>query len=48
MQAVVKMMKTYVEGCINWLLPARVNFKAIPNAFTDITETEPTVEQIEM
>lgn len=25
-----------------------VNFRAIPNAFTDITDTAPTVEQIDM
>lgn len=33
---------------MNWLLPASDNFSAIPNALTDMTETEPTVEQIEM
>jgi hypothetical protein len=47
MQTVVKMIKTYVEGCVNWLFPPNVNFTAIPNALTDITDTDPTVEQIE-
>lgn len=41
------MINTYVEACVNWLLPPMVNFKAIPNALIDITETEPTVEHIE-
>ena len=48
MHTATTMIKTYVEGCVNWLLPAKVNFKAIPNAFTDITDTAPTVEQIEI
>lgn len=48
MQTPVRMMKTYVEGCENWLLPAKVNFSAMPKAFTDMTDTDPTVEQIEM
>jgi hypothetical protein len=29
------------------LLPASVNFTAIPKALTDMTETDPTVEQID-
>lgn len=41
-------MKTYVEGCVNWLFPPSVSFKAIPKALIDMTETEPTLEQIEM
>jgi hypothetical protein len=41
------MMNTYVEGCVNWLLPAKVNLTAIPIALTDMTDTDPTVEQIE-
>ena len=48
MHTQVTMIKTYVEGCVNWFLPPRVNLTAIPNAFTDITDTEPTVEQIEI
>lgn len=48
MQTVVKMMNTYVEGCVNWLLPAKVNFTAMPIALIDMTDTDPTVEQIEM
>lgn len=47
MQTVQRMIKTYVDGCENWLLPAKVSFTAIPNAFTDMTETPPTVEQID-
>lgn len=47
MQTPVKIMKTYVDACVNWLLPAKVNFTAIPNALTDITDTDPTVEQID-
>ena len=47
MQTVVRIMKTYVDGCVNWLLPAKVNLTAIPKALTDMTETDPTVEQIE-
>ena len=47
MQTAVTMIKTYVEGCVNWLLPAKVNLTAIPIAFTDITDTDPTVEQID-
>jgi hypothetical protein len=41
------MMKTYVEGWVNWLLPARVNLTAIPKALTDMTETDPTVEHMD-
>jgi hypothetical protein len=47
MHTTVRMMKTYVEGCVNWLLPAKVNLTAMPMAFTDMTDTDPTVEQIE-
>jgi hypothetical protein len=47
MQTVVSMINTYVEGCENWLLPAKVSLTAIPNALTDMTETDPTVEQID-
>lgn len=47
MQTAVRIMKTYVEGCVNWLFPAKVSFRAMPKAFTDMTETEPTVEQID-
>jgi hypothetical protein len=28
------------------LWPAKVNLRAIPNAFTAMTETDPTVEQM--
>jgi hypothetical protein len=37
-----------VEAWVNWLLPPNVNFNAMPNALTDMTETDPTVEQIEI
>lgn len=47
MQTVVKIMKTYVEAWLNWLCPAKVSFTAMPKALTDMTETDPTVEQIE-
>jgi hypothetical protein len=33
---------------VNWLLPPKVSLRAIPKALTDMTDTEPTVEQIEM
>ena len=42
------MANVYVEGLLNWLCPPRVNLSAMPNALTDMTETDPTVEQIEM
>lgn len=48
MQKPVTIAKTYVDACTNWLFPPRVNFTAMPNALTDMTETEPTVEQIEI
>lgn len=48
MQTIVTMMNTYVEGEVNWFLPPSVNFRAIPKALTDMTVTDPTVEQIEM
>jgi hypothetical protein len=48
MQTAVKMMNTYVEGWVNWLLPANVNLTAMPIALIDMTDTDPTVEQIEM
>jgi len=48
MQTMVTIAKAYVEGCVNWLCPFSVSFKAIPNAFTDITDTEPTVEHMEI
>lgn len=48
MHTVVKIMKTYVEGCVNWFFPAKVSFTAMPKALMDMTETEPTVEQMEM
>lgn len=47
MQSAVRIIKTYVDACVNWLFPANVSFSAMPKAFTDMTETEPTVEQIE-
>lgn len=47
MQNAVRIMNMYVEAWVNWLFPAKVSFSAIPKAFTDMTETEPTVEQIE-
>lgn len=47
MQTTVKMMKTYVEGCENWLLPSKVNLTAIPIALTAMTEMDPTVEQMD-
>lgn len=46
MQTAVTIMKTYVEGCENWLFPAKVSLRAMPNALTDMTDTEPTREQI--
>ena len=39
--------KTYVLGCVNWLLPANVNLTATPKPLMAIMETEPTREQIE-
>ena len=48
MQQTVTMAKAYVDGWVSWLFPFRVNFKAIPKALADITDTDPTVEQIEM
>ena len=47
MQTAVTMMNTYVEGCVNWFLPANVNLTAIPIALTDMTDTDPAVEQME-
>lgn len=41
-------MKTYVDGCVNWLLPPMVNFTAMPNALIAMIEIDPTVLQIEM
>lgn len=48
MQDMVTMPKTYVLGCENWLLPARVSLTATPKPLMDMTETEPTTEQMEM
>ena len=48
MQTTVTIMKAYVDGYVNWFSPANVNFRAMPKALTDMTETEPTVEQIDM
>lgn len=48
MQTATRIMKTYVEACVNWFLPPKVSFTAIPNALTDITDTEPTVEHMDM
>lgn len=47
MHTAVKIMKTYVEGWLNWLWPAKVSLSAIPKALTDMTEMDPTVEQME-
>ena len=47
MATTVTMMKTYVEGYVNWLLPLRVSFRAIPKALIAMTDTDPTVEHIE-
>jgi len=47
MQPTTKITKTYVEGCVNWLLPANVILRAIPNALMNMMETEPAVEQME-
>lgn len=48
MQQTVTIAKAYVEGCVSWFFPFNVNFRAIPKALTDMTDTDPTVEQIEM
>ena len=42
------MPKTYVLGCVNWLLPANVNLTATPKPLMAIMEIEPTREQIEI
>lgn len=47
MQTTVTIINTYVEACVNWLFPPNVNFTAMPKALTDMTEIEPTVEQME-
>lgn len=47
MATAVTIMKTYVEGNLNWLLPFKVSLRAIPNALIDMTETDPTVEQMD-
>jgi hypothetical protein len=41
-------MNMYVDGWVNWLFPPKLNLSAIPNALTDMTDTDPTVEQIDM
>lgn len=38
--------KVYVDGCINWFSPENVSFSAIPNAFVDMTDIDPTAEHI--
>lgn len=48
MQSVTMIPKTYVLGCVNWLLPANVNLTATPKPLMAIMETEPTREQIEI
>ena len=48
MHPTTTMPKTYVLGCVNWLLPLKVNLTATPNPLIAITDTEPTNEQIEM
>ena len=48
MQTTTTMAKAYVDGCVNWFFPLIVNLSAIPKALIDITDTDPTVEQIEM
>jgi hypothetical protein len=47
MQTTVIVVKTYVDGWVNWLLPAKVSFKAIPKALIAMMEMEPTSEHIE-
>ena len=42
------MANAQVEGCVSWLFPFNVNFKAMPKALTDITDTDPTVEHIDI
>lgn len=41
------MPNAYVDGCVNWLLPANVNFRAMPKALIAMTDTDPTNEQID-
>ena len=48
MQTTTTIANAYVDGWVNWLFPANVSFRAIPNALTDMTVMDPTVEQIEM
>jgi hypothetical protein len=48
MQQMVTMANAQVEGCVSWLCPFKVNFKAMPKALTDMTDTDPTVEHIDM
>ena len=48
MHTVDTIINTYVEAFTNWLFPAKVNFRAIPNALTDITDMEPTTEHMEI
>ena len=48
MQQIVTMANAQVEGCVSWLFPFNVNFKAMPKALTDITDTDPTVEHIDI
>ena len=47
MQTTTTIANTYVEGCVNWFWPAKVSFTAIPNPLIDMTETDPTVEQMD-
>jgi hypothetical protein len=48
MHTITTIANAYVEGCENWLFPANVSLRAIPNALTAMTDTDPTVEQIDM
>jgi len=47
MQRADMIINTYVDGWVNWLLPAKVSFSAMPNPLQDITDIDPTNEQIE-
>lgn len=47
-QPAVTVAKTYVLGCVNWLLPDSVSLTAMPKPLMAMIEIEPATEQIEM
>jgi len=47
MQRIATIANMYVDGRANWLEPANVNLRAIPNAFNAMTDIAPVAAQIE-